>query len=233
MFILYCNEATSKSQYQQKKKKDREVSFHTHMTVEYLTQCIVTFRCQVRKRWWTLPHHSSRGAGWRGQWWWARLRRVLQRRGVSWRRHHAHKGQVPQQQLSVWLDLRKDGKQNCLTHLFVLFCLFFFNDTLDHFNKKKFSWRCKVFIFLFHRLSNKNQCDAEGDFDPEVSRSDHQPESYYDDDQQLIYQDSRRSPRRWFLPSPQGEIPQYNNTNVFFFLLVDFPGSEIPWHCQI
>uniref|UniRef100_A0A4W6C0X5 Voltage-dependent L-type calcium channel subunit alpha n=1 Tax=Lates calcarifer TaxID=8187 RepID=A0A4W6C0X5_LATCA len=53
------------------------------------------------------------------------------------------------------------------------------------------------------RLSNKNQCDAEGDFDPEVSRSDHQPESYYDDDQQLIYQDSRRSPRRWFLPSPQ------------------------------
>uniref|UniRef100_A0A4W6C1C2 Voltage-dependent L-type calcium channel subunit alpha n=1 Tax=Lates calcarifer TaxID=8187 RepID=A0A4W6C1C2_LATCA len=40
-------------------------------------------------------------------------------------------------------------------------------------------------------------------FDPEVSRSDHQPESYYDDDQQLIYQDSRRSPRRWFLPSPQ------------------------------
>uniref|UniRef100_A0A4W6C1H8 Voltage-dependent L-type calcium channel subunit alpha n=1 Tax=Lates calcarifer TaxID=8187 RepID=A0A4W6C1H8_LATCA len=65
------------------------------------------------------------------------------------------------------------------------------------------STRCKVFIFLFHRLSNKNQCDAEGDFDPEVSRSDHQPESYYDDDQQLIYQDSRRSPRRWFLPSPQ------------------------------
>uniref|UniRef100_A0A4W6C3Q4 Voltage-dependent L-type calcium channel subunit alpha n=1 Tax=Lates calcarifer TaxID=8187 RepID=A0A4W6C3Q4_LATCA len=43
----------------------------------------------------------------------------------------------------------------------------------------------------------------KGDFDPEVSRSDHQPESYYDDDQQLIYQDSRRSPRRWFLPSPQ------------------------------
>ncbi|GLD45823.1 voltage-dependent L-type calcium channel subunit alpha-1D [Lates japonicus] len=53
------------------------------------------------------------------------------------------------------------------------------------------------------RLSNKNQCDAEGDFDSEVSRSNHQPESYCDDDQQLIYQDSRRSPRRWFLPSPQ------------------------------
>ncbi|KAM7412269.1 hypothetical protein PAMA_021969 [Pampus argenteus] len=53
------------------------------------------------------------------------------------------------------------------------------------------------------RLSNKDCRDAEGDFDLEVSRSDHQLDGYYDDDQQPIYQDARRSPRRWFLPSPQ------------------------------
>ncbi|XP_044066315.1 voltage-dependent L-type calcium channel subunit alpha-1D isoform X1 [Siniperca chuatsi] len=52
------------------------------------------------------------------------------------------------------------------------------------------------------RLSNKDNHDAEGDSDLEVSRGDHQP-GYYDDDQQPIYQDGRRSPRRWFLPSPQ------------------------------
>ncbi|KAM7404441.1 hypothetical protein PAMP_011786 [Pampus punctatissimus] len=58
-------------------------------------------------------------------------------------------------------------------------------------------------ILTRDRLSNKDH-NAEGDFDLEVSRSDHQLDSYYDDDQQPIYQDGRRSPRRWFLPSPQG-----------------------------
>ncbi|KAE8293242.1 Voltage-dependent L-type calcium channel subunit alpha-1D [Larimichthys crocea] len=53
------------------------------------------------------------------------------------------------------------------------------------------------------RLSNNSQHDAEGEFDLEVSRGHHQPDGYYDDDQQPIYQDGRRSPRRWFLPSPQ------------------------------
>ncbi|XP_044207840.1 voltage-dependent L-type calcium channel subunit alpha-1D [Thunnus albacares] len=53
------------------------------------------------------------------------------------------------------------------------------------------------------RLSNKDRHDAEGDFDLEVSRGSHQLDGYYDDDQQPIYQDGRRSPRRWFLPSPQ------------------------------
>nr|XP_046252742.1 voltage-dependent L-type calcium channel subunit alpha-1D isoform X3 [Scatophagus argus] len=53
------------------------------------------------------------------------------------------------------------------------------------------------------RLSNRDQLDAEGDFDFEAPRSDHQPDAYNDDDQQPIYQDGRRSPRRWFLPSPQ------------------------------
>ncbi|XP_022599333.1 voltage-dependent L-type calcium channel subunit alpha-1D-like [Seriola dumerili] len=54
-----------------------------------------------------------------------------------------------------------------------------------------------------NRLSNKDQLDAERDFDLEVSGGNHQPDSYYDDDQQLICQDSRRLPRRWLLPSPQ------------------------------
>ncbi|XP_035015696.2 voltage-dependent L-type calcium channel subunit alpha-1D isoform X1 [Hippoglossus stenolepis] len=54
------------------------------------------------------------------------------------------------------------------------------------------------------RLSNKEQHDdAEADFDLEVAGGNNQTESYYNDDQQLIHQDSRRSPRRWFLPSPQ------------------------------
>ncbi|XP_042263878.1 voltage-dependent L-type calcium channel subunit alpha-1D [Thunnus maccoyii] len=53
------------------------------------------------------------------------------------------------------------------------------------------------------RLSNKDRHDAEGDFDLEVSRGSHQLDGYCDDDQQPIYQDGRRSPRRWFLPSPQ------------------------------
>uniref|UniRef100_I3J0B9 Voltage-dependent L-type calcium channel subunit alpha n=1 Tax=Oreochromis niloticus TaxID=8128 RepID=I3J0B9_ORENI len=58
-------------------------------------------------------------------------------------------------------------------------------------------------LSLCQRLSN-NEChdDAEGDFDL-VSRGDCQSESYCDDDQRPIYQDSRPSPRKWFLPSPQ------------------------------
>uniref|UniRef100_A0A8D3ATU1 Voltage-dependent L-type calcium channel subunit alpha n=1 Tax=Scophthalmus maximus TaxID=52904 RepID=A0A8D3ATU1_SCOMX len=56
------------------------------------------------------------------------------------------------------------------------------------------------------RLSNK-ELDAEGDFDLEVSTGNHLPD---DDDQQLIYQESRRSPLRWFLPSPQGERPTFS-----------------------
>ncbi|XP_031700843.1 voltage-dependent L-type calcium channel subunit alpha-1D [Anarrhichthys ocellatus] len=53
------------------------------------------------------------------------------------------------------------------------------------------------------RLSNKDHRDAEGDFELGASRGDHQPEGYYDDDQQPIYHVERRSPRRWLLPSPQ------------------------------
>ncbi|XP_068609187.1 voltage-dependent L-type calcium channel subunit alpha-1D [Brachionichthys hirsutus] len=53
------------------------------------------------------------------------------------------------------------------------------------------------------RLSNKVQHDAEGDSDFEASSADNQSDAYFDDDQQLIYQGDRRSPRTWFLPSPQ------------------------------
>ncbi|XP_028265127.1 voltage-dependent L-type calcium channel subunit alpha-1D [Parambassis ranga] len=54
------------------------------------------------------------------------------------------------------------------------------------------------------RLSKKDSRDVtEVDFDLEVSRCDQQSDSYFDDDQQPICEDGRRSPRRWFLPSPQ------------------------------
>ncbi|XP_078026295.1 voltage-dependent L-type calcium channel subunit alpha-1D isoform X2 [Epinephelus lanceolatus] len=53
------------------------------------------------------------------------------------------------------------------------------------------------------RLSNKDHHDAEGDSELEVSKGEHQHDGFYDDDQQPIYQDGRRSPRRWLLPSPQ------------------------------
>ncbi|XP_051915324.1 voltage-dependent L-type calcium channel subunit alpha-1D isoform X7 [Hippocampus zosterae] len=46
------------------------------------------------------------------------------------------------------------------------------------------------------RLSNKESCNAEGDLDAES-------DCFYDDDQQPICQDSRQSPRRWLLASPQ------------------------------
>ncbi|XP_035991429.1 voltage-dependent L-type calcium channel subunit alpha-1D isoform X6 [Fundulus heteroclitus] len=51
---------------------------------------------------------------------------------------------------------------------------------------------------------------AEGDFDP--FSDDCQSEGYCDDDKQPICQDDRRSPRRWFLPSPQA-----CNTPTFSF----------------
>uniref|UniRef100_UPI0037E9A94A voltage-dependent L-type calcium channel subunit alpha-1D n=1 Tax=Semicossyphus pulcher TaxID=241346 RepID=UPI0037E9A94A len=53
------------------------------------------------------------------------------------------------------------------------------------------------------RLSNKDNHDTERGLDLEVSRGDHQHDGSYDDDQQPIFQDSRRSSGRWFLPSPQ------------------------------
>lgn len=55
------------------------------------------------------------------------------------------------------------------------------------------------------RLAKREQLDAERLVDLEASRDEQQqPDADCDDDQQLISLDGRRSPRRWFLPSPQG-----------------------------
>ncbi|KAM6925423.1 LOW QUALITY PROTEIN: voltage-dependent L-type calcium channel subunit alpha-1D [Xenentodon cancila] len=60
------------------------------------------------------------------------------------------------------------------------------------------------------RLPSTDYCDdAEGDFD--FSMNDCQSDGYYDDDRQPICQEGRRSPRRWFLPSPQAcNTPTFN-----------------------
>ncbi|XP_008413065.1 voltage-dependent L-type calcium channel subunit alpha-1D isoform X27 [Poecilia reticulata] len=61
------------------------------------------------------------------------------------------------------------------------------------------------------RLSKSDFHDAaDGDLDP--FRDDCESEGYCDDDKQPICQDDRRSPRRWFLPSPQA-----CNTPTFSF----------------
>uniref|UniRef100_A0A671YJY0 Voltage-dependent L-type calcium channel subunit alpha n=1 Tax=Sparus aurata TaxID=8175 RepID=A0A671YJY0_SPAAU len=59
------------------------------------------------------------------------------------------------------------------------------------------------------------------DFDLEVSRAEHQHDGYYDDDQQPIYGDSSRPPRKWFLPSPQA-----TNRPTFSFECLRRKGSE-------
>uniref|UniRef100_A0A3B3D5T3 Voltage-dependent L-type calcium channel subunit alpha n=1 Tax=Oryzias melastigma TaxID=30732 RepID=A0A3B3D5T3_ORYME len=67
-------------------------------------------------------------------------------------------------------------------------------------------------IMLTRDRTYKNIVDeAEGDY--EVFRDACQPDGFYDDDdKQLICQQERRSPRRWFLPSPQA-----CNTPTFSF----------------
>lgn len=65
-----------------------------------------------------------------------------------------------------------------------------------------------IFLPLFLRLAKPDKHDAEDDAALEVLADDHL-DVFYNDDQQPIYQTDRRSPRRWFLPSPQ--------SNLFFF----------------
>ncbi|XP_075882305.1 voltage-dependent L-type calcium channel subunit alpha-1D [Nelusetta ayraudi] len=62
------------------------------------------------------------------------------------------------------------------------------------------------------RLAKREQLDAEGLLDLQASRDEQQqPDADCDDDQQLICPDGRRSPRRWFLPSPQASNrPTFN-----------------------
>ncbi|XP_047223094.1 voltage-dependent L-type calcium channel subunit alpha-1D [Girardinichthys multiradiatus] len=61
------------------------------------------------------------------------------------------------------------------------------------------------------RLSKTDFHDASGGVFDHL-RDDCQSEGYFDDDKQPICQDDRRSPRRWFLPSPQA-----CNTPTFSF----------------
>lgn len=58
-----------------------------------------------------------------------------------------------------------------------------------------------IFVPFFYRVAKTDRDDAAR----EVSADDNL-DAFYPDDQQLIYQTDRRSPRRWFLPSPQGMV---------------------------
>lgn len=62
-----------------------------------------------------------------------------------------------------------------------------------------------IFLPLFLRLAKPDKHDAEDDAALEVLSDDHL-DVFYNDDQQPIYQTDRRSPRRWFLPSPQSNL---------------------------
>lgn len=68
------------------------------------------------------------------------------------------------------------------------------------------------------RLAKREQLDAEGLLDLEACRDERlqqlQPDADCDDDQQLICPDGRRSPRRWFLPSPQGGATALNRCSL-------------------
>ncbi|CAB1354122.1 unnamed protein product, partial [Coregonus sp. 'balchen'] len=60
------------------------------------------------------------------------------------------------------------------------------------------------------RMSYKEYLDRyqNSDTEYETPRGYHHPDSYYNDDEQPLYQDGRRSPKRRMLPAtPQGNIP--------------------------
>lgn len=57
---------------------------------------------------------------------------------------------------------------------------------------------CKIFLLYGHRYQNS-------DTEYETPKGYHHPDTYYDDDEQPLYHDSRRSPKRRLLPAtPQG-----------------------------
>lgn len=62
----------------------------------------------------------------------------------------------------------------------------------------------KFFIQYVDRYQNS-------DTEYETPKGYHHPDSYYDDDEQPLYRDSRRSPKRRLLPAtPQGiPLPTY------------------------
>lgn len=60
---------------------------------------------------------------------------------------------------------------------------------------------------LFYLLGRYQNSDTEY----ETPKGYHHPDSYYDDDEQPLYRDSRRSPKRRLLPAtPQGfSLPSF------------------------
>lgn len=59
-------------------------------------------------------------------------------------------------------------------------------------------------VFFVHRYQNS-------DTEYETPKGYHHPDSYYDDDEQPLYRDSRRSPKRRLLPAtPQGIFPLFS-----------------------
>uniref|UniRef100_A0A8C7LGM8 Voltage-dependent L-type calcium channel subunit alpha n=1 Tax=Oncorhynchus kisutch TaxID=8019 RepID=A0A8C7LGM8_ONCKI len=69
-----------------------------------------------------------------------------------------------------------------------------------------------VVVWLLLRMPHREFQDLQTDLDTNASRGYHQPDSLYDDDQQPIYQDGGRSPKRWLFPStPQApHRPSFN-----------------------
>lgn len=75
---------------------------------------------------------------------------------------------------------------------------------------------CFLFLtrFLFvvgsFRRSYREYHDTVSHLDPETTRGYHHPESFFDDDEQPIYQECRRSPiRRLLSSSPQSKTTQH------------------------
>uniref|UniRef100_A0AAZ3QDD3 Voltage-dependent L-type calcium channel subunit alpha n=1 Tax=Oncorhynchus tshawytscha TaxID=74940 RepID=A0AAZ3QDD3_ONCTS len=69
-----------------------------------------------------------------------------------------------------------------------------------------------VVVWLLLRMPHREFQDLQTDLDTNASRGYHQPDSLYDDDQQPIYQDGGRSPKRRLFPStPQApHRPSFN-----------------------
>ncbi len=133
----------------------------------------------------------------RGVWWRPLLWGVLQRGGVLWRWQYAVRGQVTIFLAAFWAYV-------------AIICVVVPCSTYE---------TCKKMIFLYvNRYQNS-------DTEYETPKGYHHPDSYYDDDEQPLYRDSRRSPKRRLLPAtPQGIFPSYilqHDLQVYRYLRSD------------
>lgn len=65
------------------------------------------------------------------------------------------------------------------------------------------------------------------DTEYETPRGYHHPNSYYNDDEQPLYQDGRRSPKRRMLPAtPQGNAPPLY-PEMLLMLVVKYTVTEV------